>query len=303
MTTETTLSRIAAVRPELPEEDVEQILARILSSPRTIADDPWRERHHRPTRRAVLAGAGTVAVAAGSAAVALVLSGSSLAVRTHPSGGLRLAVAPKASGTTVRARLIDALTNASRDVIETRTAISDGQRIDQWSNGAGTTYRSVVSAHHEEPTTEALTTISSSGTTSTVLYPATHTWDVEHGTSTQPAQGITAASIEAQVSSGALRVVGAGGTIEGHDTTELALPASASMVEYLYVDSSSYLPVRLTLAPPAGVSGPSSEEDWTYYAPTRAALAELTMPIPGGYTQTSTPPTTTAPSNASGSAS
>lgn len=311
MTTEVALARIASKRPELTERDAAQILARVLDSPRTVVDDPWQEHRRRLVRRAMLVCAGSV-VAAGSTAAALVLSASSPAVSMRPSavpmrpsasGSLHLAAAPAARGATVRARLLDALVNASPDVVKTETTISDGQTIEQWSNGAGTKYRSVVSAYGQEPATESLTTISPSGTSSTVIYPAARTWQSEHGTNTQPAQGITAATIESDARSGALTVVGPGGAINGHTTTELALPAGASMIEHLYVDATTYLPIRLTLAFAGGVRGPSSQEDWTYYAPTSSAMAQLTMPIPSGYTEITAPLTTTVPTNQAASAS
>lgn len=306
MTKESIIDRLTAVRPaEIPPLEREAMLARICQSPRTpLTDDPWQEQrrlHHK--RTAMLAGAGAVAVAASCVGVALALSGNSTPHSPTASGSaLRLAAPGTPAGSTVQARLMAAITDANTDVVETHTVISDGQTINQWSNGTGTLCRRVDSGYGTEPPEESLTTITSSGTSSTVLYPATKTWTTEDGTGTQPATGITPASIRGDIESGSLTVVGPGGTIDGHDTIELSLSAGHESVEQLWVDSSTYLPVRLALAPSTGVTGPSSQENWTYYAPTSQALSELTLSVPSNYTQESAPPPTIVPST-SGSAS
>jgi hypothetical protein len=91
-------------------------------------------------------------------------------------------------------------------------------------------------------------------------------------------------------------------TLNGRAAIELTLKDKVvqgkstvnSWIEYLWIDASTYLPLRdtETFGPPNMVS--HGETDWQYLPATPANLAKLTTPIPAGFKRV-TPPVTISP--------
>jgi hypothetical protein len=80
-------------------------------------------------------------------------------------------------------------------------------------------------------------------------------------------------------------------SLNGHDAIELSW-AEAGATSYLWVDASSYLPLREIVNVPVGGPGKLittiDQTDYQLLPPTPANLALLTTPIPTGFTQTVT---------------
>jgi hypothetical protein len=152
------------------------------------------------------------------------------------------------------------------------------------------------SGYGAEPPQNSLAVVGPSGTTVTIVYPSTKTWTVISPDPSNPNHPIAPPSLRDQIAAGVLTVVGTNVTVDGHNTIEVANANSGpnSGVSYLWIDSTTYLPIRQTLAPGPGVAGDSSQTDWTYFAPDSAAK-NLELLIPGDFTQVSSPPTTIAP--------
>ena len=264
-------------------------------SARIVAADSFGESRDEvvgPTRqwRRPLVLSGASAAVAGAAAAAILLG-----VQTSPPS--RIGGHSTHPPATIRAKLLAALDGASDDVVETRTVIADGQVIDRFANGDNTRSLTYISASGMEPAEESLVVYGGSGTTITDVFPATKTYVVEPPGSSTAGEPIAPPSIRNQVEDGVLAIVATGETIDGHDTIELTATGAgpSAGVDHLWVDASTYLPVRETTAPPSGVSGGSAQSDWSYYPPGSGALAKLLLQIPSDYTQISTPPTTIAP--------
>jgi hypothetical protein len=287
-----TIDRLRDIRPdEFSAEELSAMSARITASPREIGSGDDDVLALRPLRRPlVLAGAG-VAVA-GVAVTAAVLSFGASSSRPVMSGTHAAPVT-----FTIKARLLNALDGASDDVVETRTVISDGQVVDRFANGDNTRSVSYDSGYGMEPAENSLVTYGPSGTTITVVYPATKTYVVEQPSAKDSAVPIAPPSIRDQIADGVLTVVSSGQQIDGHDTIELTdtNAGATAGISHLWVDSSTYLPVRQILGLPSGMTGDSSQTDWTYYPPSSASLAKLQLSIPPDYSEVSTPPTTVAP--------
>jgi len=79
--------------------------------------------------------------------------------------------------------------------------------------------------------------------------------------------------------------------LNGHNAIELSW-ADAGATSYLWVDASSYLPLREIVNVPVGGPGKmittTDQTDYQLLPPTPANLAQLTTPIPAGFTQTAT---------------
>jgi hypothetical protein len=289
-----TIDRLRDIRPdEFSAEELSAMSARITASPREIGSGDDVVHALRPLRRPlVLAGVG-VAVA-GAVVTAAVLSFGASPSRPVISG---THTAPLPATSTIKARLLSALDGASDDVVETRTVISDGQVFDRFANGDNTRSVSYDTGYDMEPAENSLVIYGPSGNTITVVYPATKTYVVEQPSAKDSAVPIAPPSIRDQIAEGVLTVVSSGQQIDGHDTIELtdANAGSTAGINHLWVDSSTYLPVRQIIGLPSGMTGDSSQTDWTYYPPSSASLAKLQLSIPPDYSEVSTPPTTVAP--------
>lgn len=79
--------------------------------------------------------------------------------------------------------------------------------------------------------------------------------------------------------------------LDGHDAIELSW-ADAGSISYLWVDASTYLPLREVAHVPVGGSGQTitttDQTDYELLPATPANLAMLTTPIPSAFTQTAT---------------
>ena len=79
--------------------------------------------------------------------------------------------------------------------------------------------------------------------------------------------------------------------LDGHDAIELTW-AAAGATSYLWVDASTYLPLREVDNIPVGGPGKTitttDQTDYELLPPTPANLAQLTTPIPAGFTRTAT---------------
>jgi hypothetical protein len=107
---------------------------------------------------------------------------------------------------------------------------------------------------------------------------------------------LTPADIEHEIVAGDARVTG-NAVVDGTDTVELAIsgfdgPGSSGDI---WVDASSYLPVRTVVsapAPMAGQTGPASmqtvQDDYSFLPATPANMAQLHPVIPAGFTENPT---------------
>jgi hypothetical protein len=109
---------------------------------------------------------------------------------------------------------------------------------------------------------------------------ATSACDGVDGAAEDP--GIMAAELRALVSCGALKAGGTA-TVGGVTTIELT-STKDGLITTWYVNSSTYLPVRMTKTSPGSSRG---QEDFQWLPPTPANLAKLNLPTaPPGFTRT-----------------
>lgn len=296
MTEHSTIDRLALTPPDkFSPEDLNAAALKITATPRAeirLAVDLESRRKLQPI---ILAGVTTVV--AGAVVAALVLSSSRAGVAHHADrSASRVAQPPARTGSAIKARLLSAIDATSDEVIETHTVISDGQVINEWANGNNTQSVTYDSGYGIEPAQNSLAVVGPSGTTVTIIYPSTKTWTVIPPDPSNPNHPIAPPSLRDQIAAGVLTVVGTHVAVDGHDTIEVTDAKSGpnSGVSHLWIDSTKYLPIRQTLVPAPGVSGDSSQTDWTYFSYDSAAK-NLELPVPASYTQVSSPPTTVAP--------
>ena len=91
-----------------------------------------------------------------------------------------------------------------------------------------------------------------------------------------------AAALRTAVSCGSLFVAGRQ-TVDGTETIKLTSSPVSLLSETIWVDPSSYLPVRVTAQSAAGLSPTRQTADFTWLQPTTQNLAKLTVPIPAGF--------------------
>jgi hypothetical protein len=104
------------------------------------------------------------------------------------------------------------------------------------------------------------------------------------GTSTSASSLPTtvAAALHTAVSCGSLAVTGHQ-TINGTDTIKLTSRPGSLISETIWVDPSTYLPVRVTVQSAAGYSPTRQTADFTWLPPTAQNIAKLAVPIPAGF--------------------
>ncbi len=144
---------------------------------------------------------------------------------------------------------------------------------------AGTTTTS-VNVDYRDKTWRRSTAEAGDGSSGTV--PTRRACDGVDGSLDDP--GAMAAELRALVSCGALK---AGGTAAVGGVTAIELTSVRDgLTTTWYVDSSTYLPVRMTTTG----SGSPSREDFQWLPPTAANLAKLNLPAaPQGFTQAAVP--------------
>jgi hypothetical protein len=296
MQSDSTLARLRESQPDgLEPSEHEQLLARVLSASREVpfaSQGPAADARRRSTRRALVLG---VAVAGVVAAVALgvVLSGDSPPATRST---LRSALP---SGASVHGRLVAALNQASDDVVEVRTTIHPRPQfrprvIVRWTNASGSAVRvSDSGGDRLQPPEEIRTTITSSGTTTTTLFPLSKVFTVQQSKGRTPVPPLDGQSFRSSIE-GADHVVASRAIVDGHPSIELTDRLGNL---HLWIDKFTYLPLKEVL----GSGALSSEVDWSYFSPSASLLKNLQLSIPSGFHQvekapsTWTPPTT-APS-------
>jgi hypothetical protein len=95
-----------------------------------------------------------------------------------------------------------------------------------------------------------------------------------------------AAALHVAVSCGALTVAGRQ-TVDGTEAIELASRAGSPLTETIWVNPSTYLPVRVVARSPYGTPGLQQTADFIWLPPTAQNLAKLAVPIPAGFRQVS----------------
>jgi hypothetical protein len=210
--------------------------------------------------------------------------------RTHE--GATISRTAQGPASTIKARLLDALNSASSDIVVTNGVLADGQTAERWANADNTRSVEVISGEGEWPDSENLTTWDDAiGMTSLTIYPATKTWTETVQGGPDGPRPTAPASIREQLNDGVYNVVGSGEVVDGHDTIELSSTGDDHLTSDLWVDSTNYLPVRESSSDGTGV--PINSVDWTYLAPSPAALRSLQLVVPAGYTKVMAPPTAT----------
>ena len=91
-----------------------------------------------------------------------------------------------------------------------------------------------------------------------------------------------AESLHTAVSCGSLAVVGHQ-TVDGTETIKLTSRPGSLISETIWVDPSTYLPVRVTTQSAAGYSPTRQTADFTWLQPTTQNQAKLTVPVPAGF--------------------
>ena len=104
------------------------------------------------------------------------------------------------------------------------------------------------------------------------------------GTSTSASSLPTtiATELRTAVSCGSLAVAGHQ-TIGGAGTIKLTSRSGSLISETIWVDPSTYLPVRVTVQSAAGYSPTRQTADFTWLPPTAQNVAKLAVPIPAGF--------------------
>jgi hypothetical protein len=91
-----------------------------------------------------------------------------------------------------------------------------------------------------------------------------------------------ARDLRAAVSCGNLTSAGTQRT-DGVETIKLASGPDSMIPETVWVSPGTYLPVRVVTRPAAGTPGPSQSASITWLKPTAQNVANLAVPIPGGF--------------------
>lgn len=91
-----------------------------------------------------------------------------------------------------------------------------------------------------------------------------------------------AEALRTAVSCGSLTMAGHQ-TIGGTDTIKLTSRPGSLISETIWVDPSTYLPVRVTFQSAAGYSSTRQTADFTWLPPTAQNQAKLTVPVPVGF--------------------
>ena len=291
---------------DLLREGMERFTAD-LRAPAGLTDQIARRRCRRRARRSTTGG--VAVLAAGAAALAVL-------ALPRVSGPDRRA----ADAAYVVKNVSNALTTAAPGAIAQMTITTSGgpngtATAEEWSNGQQ--WRSVTYSSSGHPVYDEGYRTTSGYTL--VSYP-TKTWaaqaapgqpytpfpgsppSVKHGCgqalgafpvlfrlglpSTSTSAGslptTVAEALRTAVSCGSLAVAGHQ-TVDGTDTIKLTSRPGSLISETIWVDPSTYLPVRVTTNSAAGYSPTRQTADFTWLPPTAQNQAKLTVPIPAGF--------------------
>ncbi|HEY1653327.1 MAG TPA: hypothetical protein VGG09_15690 [Acidimicrobiales bacterium] len=297
--------------------------ARAETSERPTQLGAGRRSTPRYRRRLVVVGFGVaVAVIAVGAALATDKQSPSAPVARSDSAG-RNAVRPNAS--VVRTRLIDALSGEKDTIFYTQSSTEvpgqptrtgeewdypwngqpgqvvrqagsgsvEGTVQNKWSltftvpaegatnNGGETTGVACNVAGQRIDVDYANQTWQSSEQSCVTLTPGLDTDEFVDPTTHQPVS-----NIKALVADGLLRVVGYP-TIEGQSTVELKSNTRGATTLELWVNASTYLPVRSMNTSPTGDPNPgktsTTVDRYSFLSPTQANLASLQVTVPAGF--------------------
>lgn len=121
---------------------------------------------------------------------------------------------------------------------------------------------------------------------------ASRTWsDVKSTRLLPPVPAEDGAAVRSELANQTYVIVGHA-TIDGRDALELRRADVPELVDTVWVDATSYLPVRSRLSTPVGVGSvtTTSTIDYDFLPATPANVALLTPVVPPGYTQKDAPP-------------
>ncbi|WP_300614368.1 hypothetical protein [Trebonia sp.] len=108
-----------------------------------------------------------------------------------------------------------------------------------------------------------------------------------------PSGGGPVSDIRTMISDGLLRVVGHQ-TLNGQQTIEFQSTTGGILTLRLWVNASTYLPVRSVTTGPTGDPNPgrtwTETEQYAFLSPTQANLARLRVSVPPGFTEASSSP-------------
>jgi hypothetical protein len=107
-------------------------------------------------------------------------------------------------------------------------------------------------------------------------------------TSASSLPSTVAEALRTAVSCGSLTVAGRQ-TVDGTETIKLTSRPTSLISETIWVDPSSYLPVRVTVGSVAGYSPTQQTADFTWLPATAQNVAKLTVPVPAGFRKVSLP--------------
>jgi hypothetical protein len=93
-----------------------------------------------------------------------------------------------------------------------------------------------------------------------------------------------ARALRAAASCGNLTMVGRQ-RVDGIEAIELTGRPNGKISETIWVNSDTYLPVRVVIRPAPGTSGPGQAADITWLKPAAQNMAKFTVPIPAGFRQ------------------
>jgi hypothetical protein len=300
--------------------DVEELLRdgmeRFTSDLRAPADLAYRaEQRRRRRRRAVRSAGGAAALTAGAAALAVIMVPA--AIGLGPGAGAAVDAAYVVKHVSSALNVAEPGDIAQMTITTTGTGFP-GQAAtttaEEWSYG--NQWRAITYSSPGHPAYDEGTNASSVYTLVSYL---TKTWARESGvgqplpsgfTATKhgctpaftgvpllfrfglPGLGRTASSLPSTVAT-ALRTAVACGSLEaaGHqevdgvNAIELKSRAGSFMPETIWVNPSTYLPVRVVVQPSPGGPGLKQTADISWLPATTQNLAKLTVPVPAGFRQ------------------
>jgi hypothetical protein len=311
---------------DLPLYDFEvDILTELLAAHATVAATPVTTSTPRGSTVRRLVPVAAAAVAAGAVVIAVTATGTDVGSRTGAPSSVPSRPRPIA---TVRTRAILAIDATAGDIFHTRTVETPGAGPscvqDVWTSPAEPVVgelereRSLVVCDgrlHQDvemivtaaaippgPNPPLLSEgpdgsplMNGQPATTTGEYTGvdgeTHTWwHLSSTRMTRPLPAQTAQSVRADLAAGAYTPEGHA-TIDGHDTLVLRRGIGNSAADTIWVDATTFLPVRSEFATAASTTLMTT--DYEFLPPTEANLALLAPVVPPGYPKVDGPPVDT----------
>lgn len=245
-------------------------------------------------RRTWMIAASMTAVAAG-VCVVLVASG---VLRPHIVSHDQLTQEGKAGhdATYSPAQSVAALDKAAHDVLHTTWTPGNGIQWEDWALVDGSKDHSTNFQLNGRIISDIVLVSTPDTQSATVVsYPDHAWWTWSKRVDPDPCRGIPQCfpvsglrdGIKKELGSGALKVLGDGGTIDGQSTIKLSgslPPVAGDNTEKqpvtLWVSTSSYLPIRISTG---NRDGSVSQSDYTWLPPTQDNLDHLQVAIPHGF--------------------